>query len=386
MRYQYTAIYRVKGIEHKGPADIELLFDANADIRAVLTNKPDRFAALAHEHLAVLPILAERLGPPAVSLGIVEQMRSAAITRRVNSQDAPHLVIVIGGRCEDVAGKETVEIDNCVVHVNSNDPTESIRSECQETVAAILVALVLESGGSLMPESAWDFPAIVGDDGRGIIPFSSSTVVEIVNLDPLADEAPNRVEQCYSRLNTDFGTVSRLLKLSLETDKDNLRSFLFGWTGIETFVNKVFPSYDDKLFSKLLEEPGPEAELRHSYVKRIRTVMEGKYRLADKFTLVALSLCPADADADIRVFCTAYKKRCALTHGGKIGEAELPTERVRGLLMKYLQLHLAGALMPATSKNVMRIEGRSDPFEKWVSKWGKASACSSSTNHGEQTR
>ena len=120
-----------------------------------------------------------------------------------------------------------------------------------------------------------------------------------------------------------------------------MRRFLFGWSGLEIFVNSVFVNYEDKIYAALGE--GPQLKLRAASVARIRNVMKDKYRLVDKFILVALGVDARDGDKDAAAFLAAKKSRDALLHGEQVDETDLPTKSVRDLLVKYLQLHLGGS-------------------------------------------
>ena len=98
----------------------------------------------------------------------------------------------------------------------------------------------------------------------------------------------------------------------------------------------------------------------HSW-NEIRGVMKDKYRLADKFGIVAMQLSAIDADKDVIAFREAKKVRDELFHGSNIDENTLPVASVRSLLVKYLQLHLGEHPRPTTVKSVRRIAGRYDP-------------------------
>jgi hypothetical protein len=364
MKYEYAIVYRIKGIEHKGPMDVELLSNSNSPIRAVLTKKPDKFTGRKNEDVAVWAILANRLEQQGQNLSLVEQMRNATMISCPKFEDVPHIVIQIRGECEELNGKKIIsETEDFVAYLNVNDPSESIRSESENVVAAVLTSLVLESGGSIMPAKICDSIALIREDGKRVIPVNFSLTIEVSNDDPLVEDAPVRITDCYHRLSSDkesLGLVAKLLKLSLETEKDKLRSFLFGLSALEIFVNTIFRKYEGEIFIKLRESSNPK--LCVSFVDRIREVMKDKYSLTNKFSLVASGLCVADAEKDVEVFQKTKKKRNSLFHGSKINETELPTKSARDLLVKYLQLHLGGALRPATVKTVMNISGQNDPF------------------------
>jgi len=68
--------------------------------------------------------------------------------------------------------------------------------------------------------------------------------------------------------------------------------------------------------------------------------MKDKYRLADKFAIIASALDPAGADQDIAVFTELKGIRDAFFHALSTNPDQLPGETTRRLLRKYLSLHL----------------------------------------------
>ena len=138
------------------------------------------------------------------------------------------------------------------------------------------------------------------------------------------------------RADVKLRTVGRLLsQSSLATD--NLTAFLTAWAGLEVFANKTFKDAYEPLAFATLENASPAA--RKPFLERLRDVMNGKYNIRDKFVVIASELDVADADADIDAFQEVKKQRDAV-HDMSVPPDTLPTERVRGLLRKYLRLHL----------------------------------------------
>jgi hypothetical protein len=112
------------------------------------------------------------------------------------------------------------------------------------------------------------------------------------------------------------------LTSSLEKEEDQLRAFLAAWNALEIFINKVFSHYEQGLF-KELKDGKPQLSWKQ-YLDRVQDVMRDKYRLADRFALVAFQLSPDDADNDYREFIEAKKRRDDLSHGQDVNETSLP--------------------------------------------------------------
>ena len=68
--------------------------------------------------------------------------------------------------------------------------------------------------------------------------------------------------------------------------------------------------------------------------------MPERYRLLDKFAVIAGCLCPDSAAADIKEFAALKKQRDDVTHGTEIEDRDLRAEAVRDLLRRYLDADL----------------------------------------------
>ena len=275
MKYEYVVAYRVTGIEHKVPSDLELLVGENGQLHAVLTKTPDKFDGYINDRITVWPSLVKWFESQS-NVWWAEQFRNDT-TSRPKCEDAPHIVIQIMGERGDLDGKEIVEADSFVIHLNPTDPSDSIRAESEDTIAAILVSLILETGGTLTLDKMWDSVVMVRGDGKRTIPFNCSQIAEITDCDSLANDSPTKITDRYRRLSSGkegLGTVLRLLKLSLETEKDKLRSFLFGWSAAEIFVNQVFTKYEKNMFVELGGDS--QSELRYALMERNSRCDEGQ--------------------------------------------------------------------------------------------------------------
>ena len=65
-----------------------------------------------------------------------------------------------------------------------------------------------------------------------------------------------------------------------------------------------------------------------------------KYRLTDKFALIASLLRPESADKVVGQFKRVKEDRDKLAHGQEVNDASLPGQAVQELVRRYLRLHL----------------------------------------------
>lgn len=84
-------------------------------------------------------------------------------------------------------------------------------------------------------------------------------------------------------------------------------------------MNKLFPAYSAAFFTHIASAHPSPAVSRS--LDRIESVMRDKYRLVDKFTMLATTLARRDADADIDTFAQLKASRDELSHGQDAVEA-----------------------------------------------------------------
>lgn len=119
-------------------------------------------------------------------------------------------------------------------------------------------------------------------------------------------------------------------------ENGRLHSFIAAWAGLEIFVVKKF----DELLGGI-KRKAKVSGMHQKLFDRMFDVMDGKYRVVDKFIILASHYDEADADKDIALFVKIKKARDDFFHTMKTGADDLPLDEVRTLLEKYLKLHLA---------------------------------------------
>ena len=151
-----------------------------------------------------------------------------------------------------------------------------------------------------------------------------------------ADEAA-QIARALAAAPDNLRHVPRLLSASHAADGDPLHAFMTAWTALEAFVTATFPIHEEEWAKRLAQVPGDGSGFA---LARIRQVMKGRFRLDDKFAIVAGALDPEHADADLREFSTLRRNRNRFLHTLDGDPAGLPVGSARRLVAKYLPLHL----------------------------------------------
>jgi hypothetical protein len=156
---------------------------------------------------------------------------------------------------------------------------------------------------------------------------------------PSFEAAKSRRKAARKRRPFSRSSIFRsLLNDSLDPSQGTLRRFLSAWMALEVFVNKNFGAYEKRFWNSL--SAGVAPPIRDQYLKRIHEVMRDKYKVLDKFAVLAAELDPAAADDDIGTFQRGKALRDEFAHGEPVDEPTLPVEPVQRLIRKLLRLHL----------------------------------------------
>ncbi|WP_010161218.1 hypothetical protein [Sphingomonas sp. PAMC 26617] len=131
--------------------------------------------------------------------------------------------------------------------------------------------------------------------------------------------------------------VPRLLAQSDGQRLNPLNSFISAWAGLEILIVSSFSGYESMFSTALNEALSPAAA---GVAERMRDVMKDKYRLADKFSIMASVLDPEMADEDVEAFNNLKKVRDVFFHTLTSSPADLPADATRQMLRKFLRLHL----------------------------------------------
>ena len=155
---------------------------------------------------------------------------------------------------------------------------------------------------------------------------------------PLTDDMVRDAGNRALRVMNDkaLARPARLLS-SLNQATDALQAFIAAWSALEIFVNASFKaSYETQWFA-IMENGAPPAA--RPVFERLKDVMSDKYRLADKLLIIASVLVADAVTTDADEFRRLKRVRDDLLHALET-PANLPTEAVQKLLLKYMTLHL----------------------------------------------
>lgn len=343
--YKYTTAWKVAGgINLPVRAESVVLHETDR-CKFVLTSKADSYLAILDRTIAAGTVLlkglfnATKFPDVGAALDNYAQEAREARRSRAGGEDATVLIIEATGICH-IASQERKEIGGLAVTFDAIDG-DGIRNKHKGELETIKLALACESEiPSRFEELA---SGIWLTDGTGRTVHNLNIRMGSVRLftsKPLTHEKTASIRHRYDVVleNREFRTVRRLIAQMVDNDDEPLKAFLFGWTSLETLVAKAFKTFEREFMEPLAV--GSHPQLRERFLARVRSVMNDKYRLREKFDCVTAVLFPrADAlsvDRYVETFERLKEMRDSIVHGNDFEEASLPVHELSVLLRKYV--------------------------------------------------
>ncbi|WP_337261519.1 MULTISPECIES: hypothetical protein [unclassified Serratia (in: enterobacteria)] len=115
----------------------------------------------------------------------------------------------------------------------------------------------------------------------------------------------------------------------------HLHAFIAAWTALEIFVAKQFKELQSNITINI-----NGSATHKDFSDRMRTVMNDKYRLTDKFAALSSHYDNAGADDDITEFKRIKEIRDKFFHTMEGDVESLPLDQTRKLISKYLQIYI----------------------------------------------
>jgi hypothetical protein len=344
-KVHYISVYKLQAVNSlpgQG-SGIELATFAKPSFKALLTGDPEpHFVHIDRAH-AVLAQWAKGgvaqwtiEGQLAAEIAGVKKERASATSEGVfvafeGDTEIPNLTFK--------ARRDTDQFGFSLDDVSKAD----IRDEFEPAVHCVLIALILSFSGRA-----------VGFDKIGEVIYlteaGSTKPIYVFNVEggharlyisrPMSSGHIEDARALAQRLisDKDLPRAFSLLRTSLDRATDELQGFMAAWNAMEIFINATFKSTYEVQWSQIIEK-GASLSAK-PVVERIAQVMNDKYRLADKFLIIASILDPDRAATDQKEFRRLKKVRDGLLHVLDMPAEPLPIEAAQSLLLKFMGLHL----------------------------------------------
>lgn len=345
MRYVYINIYRFEGISGNELDEDKVVYQDNSrGITVHLTNNINSHRLNLDIGMAAASLLLRGVfgdkNLEDLPTSIDDEVTKIQEERDSNKKSGVYAVIIIKGDAELKINKKlhkaTDQFSICFDAINK----ESIFKLHKEKVHAIVTSLSMSTSPEYHAEKESSGVYFIDENDKPLYSFkmqagSARAIVSEAINDEIESEISKMID--LSTNDQQLKTPFRLFTQSLENPQDKLRSFTSAWSALEIFTNKVFSSYEDKFIAEIADDHNSHGV--NQFLMRIKDVMKDKYRLMDKFSLIA-SLLSDEIEADIDLFKKMKSLRDDISHGKEFDEEALPVEDARKLAAKYLKRHM----------------------------------------------
>lgn len=346
MKFNYISIFKVEGVTlPEGVDEVIVGRSENPSLRVILTRNIDAFSNELDTHASLGALMIGALGGKSGPEGTPQerlQLQKAVIAenRKKKIGTNPALVFQGTGEIQPDLSHPLTDYGHLVVTFDAfkrNEVTALFEKEIDKAATAIF----LTSNGDFSVEAVGEVIWLINEDNKAIysISFDMSATVIISNV--LTPDAIGKLEHYWELLHRDLDTqaIQRLLRYATDKNVEPFRAFLAAWISFEIFINKLFKFYEDSfLNTSITVDRAPV--IVSEFIKRLKEVMTDKYRLRDKFIVIASTLSPSTSEDDLASFGRMKKLRDLIMHGEKFNEKELPTAEIVKMLKRYLMLHL----------------------------------------------
>lgn len=348
MLARYVAVWKLHGANKLATEQpsVTLALLAEPKVTATITTNPephflhiDKAGALATQLLKGLFAPAKEGSPEERLAAEIE-----AVKARRAEQTADGVFLLFEGEKdvpppEFTARKDTEEFAICLDAVDKTEIRAAFRPFVNAALAALSMSLAPNADRQV--ERIGEAVYLVDlESGKPIYAFTmSGGSVRVSIAAPLTPEVIAAAGGRVSKLVHDktMGRPTRLANTSFGPGTDALQAFIAAWSALEIFVNASFEALYEARWFDIMESGAPAAA--KPVFERFKDVMSDKYRLADKFLIIAAVLGADAATADAEEFRKLKGTRDDLLHASEI-PTHLPTEAVQKLLLKYMRLHL----------------------------------------------
>lgn len=349
MDYIYINIYRFEGISGNNLDEDKILYQDDArGITVLLTNDINRHCLKLDTGLACASLLlrgmfgGEKLQdlPIAIDAEVTKIQEERASKKKTGT----HAVIIVKGNAElNINQKLHRETDQFRICFDAIDK-ESLQKLHKDKIHSIVSSLSMSTIPEYHAERETSGIYFIDEKDKPLYSFTmQGGRARVITSRPINDVEENEIAKIIglSVNNQQLKTPFRLFTQSLEFTQDELRSFISAWTALEIFTNKVFSSYEEKFIGNIADDHGTHGV--NQFLTRIKDVMKDKYRLSDKFALIA-SFLSDEIEKDMELFKSMKNLRDDISHGKEFNEEALPVENARKLVAKYLKSHMLSSV------------------------------------------
>jgi hypothetical protein len=335
----FASVHRVDGLALPS-ATTRLVLIEQPHIRALVgINLDDLCADLDVSRAVAVLTLRGTVGAetPAFNAALTSELKE--ITDRRAREGKNRVLLFIESRAEvdlDLSQPHK-EAHGMVVGFDLTDRDTMVRQH-QQNRRMIIASLTLAAGCEIDTHKLSEGLYCHDDTGKRYLSYTMTpgNIRAVLSTPPeKLSTIVDYLQRCEERKD-----LARIVRLAADAAaaSDRFRVWQSAWTALESLITTRFGRYE-QLFLEELRGQRTDAATAH-YFSRVADVMGERYRLLDKFAIIASRLFPQQVDADVEDFKKLKKQRDSVMHGAELNDAVLRAEAVRELLRRYLDADL----------------------------------------------
>jgi hypothetical protein len=351
MKAHYVTVWKLHGANTLASAnnDVELARLSDPTVVVRITAGPEPYFVRIDEGAAIANLLINGLtGVFGSYQGLTFEQAFAAELAKVKShrsnQTSTGVFVILEGETEVSSPNFRLRKDNerfgvCFDAVNKSKIIDMFRPSIQTILTAIALSLSANADRK-MERLGRVIYLVEPDHPKPIYTFTPELgALKLSLASPITGTVLSNVAKRIPKLGAEKALARpiSLLTTSLDRRTDELEAFIAAWSALEIFVNATFKTTYELRWFDIMQNGAPISA--KPVFQRFKDVMSDKYRLADKFLIIASVLDSDSATNDAEIFRNLKSVRDNLSHGLET-PTHLPTEAVQNLLFKYLSLHL----------------------------------------------
>jgi hypothetical protein len=346
MNYKYIQIFRVYGISTPTEEKVfSLIQDDTLNIKAITSSNIDDYCAEIDRKNAVGSLI---LGGPwgkdnnEIDKAIKENIDKIRERRKTQLCSDAAILLEVEGQIDNQLDGQKREFDDFTVCFDELKAVDVKKMVTASTHAKnlMLCALFLATSHPIEIRKLTEGVYLIDHNKKVHYSYSLSMSAKCFSSEIFDNKLATRTDSYFKELkkSKSLDKVFRLLSQALDESNDIFRSFIFSWTALEIFINKIFNEYEKKFLDDLVKSSS--LKTTHVYLERIADVMKDKYSLKDKFVVISSFLADDEAEKFLEEFKKIKKIRDQIIHGEEINENTLPVHGIIKIVKAYLKKHI----------------------------------------------
>lgn len=346
MKYKHIQVFRVYGFSNPVENEITFFQDSKLNVKAIFSHSLDDYCFEIDRRNAISSLIFTRhwaeKDKDKIPKAIEEGIKRVQNDRKVKIRSGAAIVLAMEGEIENLRNSIEREFDEFTISIAElhDSDIKTITTTSIYAKHLLFTSLFLAANHSMDIKKVDSGLYLTNHENKIYYPISISLSTPNVFCSESLNEAVAKIKNYFDIVKKEksLNKVYRLLSQAIDSNNDNLKSFIYSWTALEILINKIFNVYEKEFLNFLAKSSKLNAS--RFFICRISEIMKDKYKLHDKFVIITSFFKDEEAEIMSEQFKNVKKYRDKMFHGEDIEEATLPTDDVIKIIKIYLKAHI----------------------------------------------